>query len=186
MTDRDVEKAGFVTRWSRLKREASHDALSETEETSASVQVSSDDVEDEVMRANRQAAEAVDLDSLGFKSDFSVFMRTGVPAALRRKALRKLWTADPVLANLDGLNDYEQIRSGKEMSDIRSLWQVGHGYAVQAEALHSDENSDDGAQVGGKEAGIPRDTVDDQPEAATAGSKTPDSDRPRTDIETDD
>ncbi|MDN3719362.1 hypothetical protein QW131_09480 [Roseibium salinum] len=70
MTDRDVEKAGFVTRWSRLKREASHDALSETEETSASVQVSSDDVEDEVMRANRQAAEAVDLDSLGFKSDF--------------------------------------------------------------------------------------------------------------------
>ncbi|MDN3719363.1 hypothetical protein QW131_09485 [Roseibium salinum] len=39
---------------------------------------------------------------------------------------------------------------------------------------------------GEKEAGIPRDTVDDQPEAATAGSKTPDSDRPRTDIETDD
>ena len=28
--------------------------------------------------------------------------------ALRRLALRRLWRSDPVLANLDGLNDYDE------------------------------------------------------------------------------
>lgn len=186
MTDRFEEKAGFVARWSRLKLEASDEEHSETEETSAPVQAPSDEVEDEVMRANRQAAEAVDLDSLGFKSDFSVFMKAGVPAALRRKALRKLWTTDPVLANLDGLNDYEQVRSGKEMSNIRSLWQVGRGYAVQAEALHADETGDDDTHAVGEEPGIPRDTGDARQGVATAGSKTPNDHRPPADIDTDD
>jgi hypothetical protein len=35
-------------------------------------------------------------------------MREGVPEALRNRALRKLWLSDPVLANLDGLNDYDE------------------------------------------------------------------------------
>lgn len=51
--------------------------------------------------------ELPDIDSLDGESDFSVFMRDGVPEDLRRLALRKLWASDPVYANLDGLNDYD-------------------------------------------------------------------------------
>lgn len=46
------------------------------------------------------------LDSLTRDSDFSPFMREGVPEELRNQALRKLWSSDPVYANLDGLLEY--------------------------------------------------------------------------------
>jgi Protein of unknown function (DUF3306) len=48
-----------------------------------------------------------DIETLTYESDFSVFMRDGVPEFLKRQALRKLWLSNPVLANLDGLNDYD-------------------------------------------------------------------------------
>ncbi len=48
-----------------------------------------------------------DVDTLTYKSDFTVFLRKGIPAVLQSAALAKLWRSDPVLANLDGLNDYE-------------------------------------------------------------------------------
>ncbi|MFQ5765526.1 MAG: DUF3306 domain-containing protein, partial [Rhodospirillales bacterium] len=41
-------------------------------------------------------------------SDFTPFMAENVPEFLRRQALRVLWRSDPVLANLDGLNDYDE------------------------------------------------------------------------------
>ena len=34
-------------------------------------------------------------------------MREGVPEFLKKQALRKLWLSSPILANLDGLNDYD-------------------------------------------------------------------------------
>jgi hypothetical protein len=45
---------------------------------------------------------------LDAQSDFTPFMRAGVPPALRNQALRLLWRLDPALANLDGLNDYDE------------------------------------------------------------------------------
>ncbi|MEE9194622.1 MAG: DUF3306 domain-containing protein, partial [Alphaproteobacteria bacterium] len=41
-------------------------------------------------------------------SDYSVFMKEGVPEQLKKLALRKLWRSDPVFAVLDGLNDYDE------------------------------------------------------------------------------
>ena len=46
------------------------------------------------------------IDSLTADSDFSVFMRSGVPAGLRIQALRKLWASDPAMALGDDLSDY--------------------------------------------------------------------------------
>jgi hypothetical protein len=37
-----------------------------------------------------------DIESLTRDADFTVFMRPGVPDEVRVKALRKLWTLDPV------------------------------------------------------------------------------------------
>lgn len=46
-------------------------------------------------------AELPPLESLTKDSDFSVFMRGGVPDGLRKAALRKLWLADSHFAQID-------------------------------------------------------------------------------------
>jgi len=48
------------------------------------------------------------IESLGRDSDFTPFLSGKVPEFIRRKALSVLWRSDPLLANLDGLNDYDE------------------------------------------------------------------------------
>ena len=58
---------------------------------------------------SEQAKTALPLvETLHAKSDFTPFLKEGVPSLLKRAALRKLWKSDPTLANLDGLNDYDE------------------------------------------------------------------------------
>lgn len=59
-----------------------------------------------------------DIDSLSYGSDFSAFLQKNVPEHLHRLALRKLWTSNPVLANVDGLNDYDLDYTISEMKEI--------------------------------------------------------------------
>jgi len=46
--------------------------------------------------------------SLNKDSDFTQFLSEKVPEFIRKRALSVLWRSDPVLANLDGLNDYDE------------------------------------------------------------------------------
>lgn len=98
--DWSEEGEGPISRWSRLKQESRRDSQEPPE------------AEPRLPQA-QEAAETVrledlpDIDSLTYGSDFTVFLREGVPEELKRLALRKLWRSDPVLANLDGLNDYD-------------------------------------------------------------------------------
>lgn len=48
-----------------------------------------------------------DLATLGADSDFTPFLRPGVPASLRTAALRRLWTSDPAILNYKTLADYD-------------------------------------------------------------------------------
>lgn len=90
-----------LAKWSERKLAQ---APSEATETAAHVEVT-EPVADE---ARAEPPEDLpDIDSLDAESDFSVFMREGVPEDLKNLALRKLWRSDPVYANLDGLNDYD-------------------------------------------------------------------------------
>jgi hypothetical protein len=110
--DRDE---GFLTRWSRRKRMTEAEAIA-TDPTIEPIEdpravAARDAAEAERLaeeEANRLAAEAIDLDTLGYGDDFSLFLKRGVPDALRRDALRRFFVSDPLLANLDGLNDYDQ------------------------------------------------------------------------------
>ncbi|MFU8777406.1 MAG: DUF3306 domain-containing protein, partial [Roseovarius sp.] len=43
-----------------------------------------------------------DPDDLQMGDDFRAFLDKAVPERLRRRALRRLWVSNPVLANLDG------------------------------------------------------------------------------------
>ena len=61
----------------------------------------------------KQAEALPSIETLGKDSDYTPFMRSDVPDAVRNAALRKLWLSDPVFANLDGLVDYaEDFRAG--------------------------------------------------------------------------
>ena len=56
------------------------------------------------------------IESLTYDSDFSVFMAPSVPAEIRRRALRRLWSF-PVFNQTDGLANYagDYTAGGKEM-----------------------------------------------------------------------
>ncbi|MGX0975757.1 NACalpha-BTF3-like transcription factor [Roseovarius sp. MBR-51] len=85
-----------------------------------------------------------DPDTLKLGDDFRAFMGKAVPERLRRRALRRLWVSNPVLANIDGLVDYAEDYTDSAMvvPDMKTAYQVGKGMlahieemARQAEAL---------------------------------------------------
>ncbi len=93
----------FLSRWSRRKRDERDAVDAPATEDAQEGEATAQDGDDAAI----DPADLPDVDSLDKDSDFTVFMRDGVPEALRNRALRKLWTSDPVLANVDGLNDYD-------------------------------------------------------------------------------
>jgi Protein of unknown function (DUF3306) len=82
-----------------------------------------------------EAPELPPIETLDFHSDYTAFLAKNVPEALRRAALRKLWVSDPVLANLDGLNDYDEDYN--VVDQVITLAQTGYrpglGYLDEAE-----------------------------------------------------
>lgn len=70
-----------------------------------------------------------DPESLTYESDFSAFLKDGVSDEVRKLALRKLWRSNPVLANLDGLNDYdEDFRSQMFGGSVKTLYDAVKGF----------------------------------------------------------
>ena len=70
------------------------------------------------------------IDDLTEKSDFTLFMGDKVPEALKKAAMRKLWLSNPIFANLDGLNDYDEDYNviDKLISALDTDYQVGRGF----------------------------------------------------------
>ena len=117
MADPTGADEGFLGRWSRLKRET------RTEEVPVEVPIqpmvpgqvdeSSVAVPAEIAAAPPAAEEAPDLsdlpplDSLDGGSDYTGFLRRGVPEELRRQALRKAWASDPAIAGFRGFAEYD-------------------------------------------------------------------------------
>lgn len=71
-----------------------------------------------------------DPETLGKDDDFTVYLGDRIPAELRRRALRTLWRTDPVFANLDGLNEYDEDFSaiGTVARTIETAYRAGQGY----------------------------------------------------------
>lgn len=70
-----------------------------------------------------------DPDTLKQGDDFSAFMKEAVPDRIRRRALRRLWASNPVLANVDGLVDYggDFTDSALVVENLQTAYQVGKG-----------------------------------------------------------
>ena len=139
VTTDEREDGRFLERWSRRKRdnESEKERRIDTPDDAGPSAVDPDERRLELEK-NRKAAEAIDLDSLDADSDFSPFLKDGVPRALKAAAMRVLWRSNPVFANLDGLNDYDENFANPELIKkfAGSAWQVGKGY------LFDDDNVD--------------------------------------------
>lgn len=163
-----ADDRSFLDRWSRRKAEVKT-AEEQVPSDPGSLQTSDlpNALPDED-RPDDGAEEAVDIDelpdvdSLDKDSDYTAFMKEGVPEDLRKMALRKLWRSDPVLANVDGLNDYdEDFRAMTLVGEvIKTAYRPGSGYDDPEEV---EEVVDEGI---GENAVSGEDTADDETEAA--------------------
>lgn len=133
-----MAEEGFLKRWSRRKveaRDAPEEATAEEQQDAPAAALPSEPraPEDEDGALDLEALP--DIDSLTYESDFTVFMRKGVPPDLRRRALQKLWRSNPTLANLDGLveygEDYTKVGTVKQV--VRTAYQVGRGMLERLE-----------------------------------------------------
>lgn len=101
-------------------------------------------------------SELPDIDSLTAESDFTAFMRKGVPKSLQRRALRKLWASDPIFAFQDGLTDYQDdyTDAATVVEGMKSAYQVGRGFLTDAELAenHSVYNASRQARIVADEA----------------------------------
>lgn len=146
----------FLSRWSRRKRTVAADkpqaeAASEVE----AVPEPETPEEEEALLAKLNLPKP---ESLTEGDDFSVFMAKSVPEFLRKRALRTLWKSNPVLANLDGLNDYDEDFTSPELTQkvLATGYKVGRGFVSQ----------------------IVEDAKDDAPTAPESVADEPDEDEP--------
>jgi hypothetical protein len=111
-----TDPQGFLSRWSRRKRESAVDAepahssgsnVAEPPEPDASANL------DPCVNADLSEDREYDpktlppIDSITAETDVRGFLAPGVPAALRDAALRRTWSADPKIRDFVGLADYD-------------------------------------------------------------------------------
>lgn len=100
----------FLSRWSRRKQQAAKGAASLTDKDKAekadkAVASATDTGEPAETEPLFDLSKLPSLDSIGPNSDVSLFMQPGVPASLSRAALRRAWSADPVIRDFIGLSE---------------------------------------------------------------------------------
>ncbi len=121
----EEESESRVARWSRLKRQdaaaedapqAEPDPAPAPEETDA----------DALRRLGLPEPE-----TLTAMADFRAYLGAGLPASLRRRALRALWQAKPDLGRLDGLLDYDDdyTDAATVPDQLRTAWNIASGFA---------------------------------------------------------
>jgi len=131
------------TSWSR--RRAAVAAEAEAEDRAARDLALREEQAALAKKTDEEILEDLDLpdpESLGPGDDFRGFMSRTVPEHIRRRALRKLWRSNPVLACVDGLNDYDDdyLTGSVGQGVINTTYQVGKG--MLAQILEVDRDSD--------------------------------------------
>ena len=105
-----------------------------------------------------------DPDAMRQGDDFSAFMAKAVPERLRRRALRRLWTSNPVLANLDELLEYgeDYTDAATVIENMQTVYKLGKGMLGQPEtdAAQPDAVAPEAAE--GEPAGVAENETDNE------------------------
>jgi len=147
----EYETGGRLSRWSKRKIAVAREQTTEGEEPAVEIVNAEEEAAQQAelearLEANRLAAEAVDLETLNEESDFSVFMKEGVPQMLKKQAMASLWRTSPVFANIDGLVDYDDDFGSPDlvMKTFKSAYQAGRGYL---DLLKEKDESEEGVDA---------------------------------------
>ena len=111
-----------------------------------------------------------DPDSLAEGDDFSIFLKRTVPERIRLRALRRLWTTNPVLANLDGLIDYGEdfTDAANVIENLQTAYRVGEGMArhvaAMAEQARATPEDEEGAADESGTENSPDSKADEKPD----------------------
>jgi Protein of unknown function (DUF3306) len=135
----------FLGRWSARKLKARPAPRPEPEEAEApAVGPSGEGAPEKTEAEILDELGLPDPDSLAKGDDFTAFLRAGIPARLRERALRSLWVSDLVLANLDGLNDYDQDFTDRTTvrPEIGTAYRVGRGLVREAPQVGAAQAAD--------------------------------------------
>jgi hypothetical protein len=119
------DREPFLKRWARLKTEQSQPEPPEpAPQASAPVASPSSDERSEI-----RPEDLPPIEELTAESDFTPFLKAGVPEELKKLALRKLWRSDPVFANLDGLVEYGEDFGAlfRNPGPVSTLFRIGRG-----------------------------------------------------------
>ena len=173
---------GRLSRWSRLKTQArAEQNVSELTESPADGEVPAGDEPGERPFA---LEDLPDIETLDKDSDFTPFLHIDVPDQLRRLALKKLWASNPVFADLDGLNDYDEDYSalGMIFETVSSVFQPGKGMPdPEREPEQDGPDTADAEEVAEASAGDAVAESPDEPEAGLDDPEADESDAPEAD-----
>ncbi|MCA0942198.1 DUF3306 domain-containing protein [Salipiger pacificus] len=98
------------------------------------------------------------------------FLESQLPKRLKNRALRTLWRSNPVLACLDGLNDYDTDFTGvTPAADFKTTYQVGKGLLAHLEYVGRQQAETEIAETEAEET--PAEPVD----AGTASIRAPET-----------
>lgn len=187
----------FLSRWSRLKADEGADkAVAAVAPETAAPEESTEGgrlTEEEIV------ASLPDIETLEEVSDFTPFLRDGVPELLKRQALRRLWRVNPVFAEIDGLAEYAEdyTEAASALAEVKTAYKVGRGYLdrdsedeATAEAP-PEADAGEGPEVTCEAAGDDAPESEDTPplacgpqeaEIADPQSASPNTAIPRTDV----
>ncbi|MDX1711876.1 MAG: DUF3306 domain-containing protein [Rhodovibrionaceae bacterium] len=148
-------ESGFLGRWARRKQE-SRSQESEREAKGAPPAAES---RGEVPERSAKGDEVIDPetlpdpDELPADADWTVFMRQGVPEALQRRALRRLWRLNPVFGHLDRLNDYDDdyTDAATVVQGLKTLYKVGKGMVTDDAEKEQEQQPGPDEQPAGQE-----------------------------------
>lgn len=166
---------GFLTRWSRRKRAGGATPVVEARANGSSSgkaeapPAEAERKEASALSADQTALDLPDVESLDKDSDYTPFMREGVPENLRGQALRKLWGSDPVFAFRDGLDDYDDDYTKMFPKLVRKV--VKTAYKVGKDILAPDEKSAEPAAAEGAKPAADGDRTDGAEESEPTASK---------------
>ena len=143
------EDKGFLSRWSDRKLRPESDDADAALPTSDEAKPVEDEFEGKSDEEILSILELPEPDTLKLGDTVEKFMDGRVPERIRARALRAFWKTNPLLANIDGLDEYcdDYTDAAMVVENLQTIYQVGKGYAAQAldslESLTDDDTSTD-------------------------------------------
>ncbi|CUW40545.1 protein of unknown function [Magnetospirillum sp. XM-1] len=120
----------FLSRWSRRKLDAKAEpAPPPPEEAKAQ----------EPVPAPPPPPDLPPVDSLTKDSDFSAFLKAGVPQELKQAALQKLWQSDPALMAPEVMDLHMGDYASPVGEVVKTAWRLGKGVLDAAELAAEEE-----------------------------------------------